>query len=78
MRTSVRAYLQYTTHDSFSELEDISTLQVSASEPYNNCTPPLEPISDQFEEPGNIVPIQETASEEIDSQKLRILLVLKL
>ena len=24
---------QYTTHDSFSELEDISTLQVSASEP---------------------------------------------
>ena len=31
---------QYTTHDSFSELEDISTLQVSASEPYNNCTPP--------------------------------------
>ena len=32
---------QGTTHDSFSELEDIATLQESASEPNNNCTPHL-------------------------------------
>ena len=69
---------QDTTHDSFSELEDIATLQESASVPNNNCTPPLELISDPFEEPANIVPIQDTASEEIAPRVLKILLVLKL
>ena len=38
----------------------------------------VELIPDPFEKPGDIVPIQDTASEAIDPQELKILLVLKL
>ena len=69
---------QETIPGSFSELEDIVTLQEAASELDNNCTPLLEPIPDPFEVPRDILPIQDTASEAIDPQKLKIHLVLKL
>ena len=69
---------QDNTLDLFSELENIVNLQESASEPNNNYTSPLEPIPDPFEDPGDIVPIQDTASEAIDPQELKIHLLLKL
>ena len=57
------------TPDSFSDLENIVTLQAAASEPDNNCTTVLEPIPDWLEEPRDIVLIQDTASEAIGPQK---------
>ena len=79
MSISVRVYLQhYITPNSFSELENSVKLQEAASELDNNCTTLLEPIPDPFEEPSDILPIQDTGSEAIDPQELKILLVLKL
>ena len=68
----------YITPNSFSELENIVNLQEAASELDNNCTTLLEPIPDPFEEPSDILPIQDTGSEAIDPQEFKILLVLKL
>ena len=53
-------------------------MQEAASELDNNCTTLLEPIPDPFEEPSDILPIQDTGSEAIDPQEFKILLVLKL
>ena len=72
MRISERVYLkqaQNYTPDSFSELENIVTLQEAASGPDNKCTTVLEPIPDWLEEPRDIVLIQDTASEAIGPQK---------
>ena len=79
MSISVRVYLQhYITPNSFSELENSVKLQEAASELDNNCTTLLEPIPDPFEEPSDILPIQDTGSKAIDTQEFKILLVLKL
>ena len=68
LRESIPQAQDYT-RDSFSELENIVTLQEAASEPDNNSTTLLEPIPDWLEEPRDILLIQDTASEAIGPQK---------